>query len=58
MGSDDPPSFHAANCKRDGCDFSTLRSSMVQIYGDLEDHLKDEHGVDDEEWRDIREGLA
>jgi len=31
-----------------------MRTSMLAIYGDLEDHLKDEHGVDEDEWRRIR----
>lgn len=56
--TDDPPSFHAANCKVDECEWSTLRSSMVSLYGDLEDHLKDTHDYTEQEWRDARERLA
>lgn len=54
MTSKPSVSFHAANCKRDGCDWSTMRNSMLRIYGDLEDHMKDEHGLSEEEWRDLR----
>ena len=52
-----PPSFHAANCKLDDCEWSTLRTSMLAIYGDLEDHMRDEHAYSDEEWRDLRRRL-
>lgn len=55
--SDDPPSFHAANCRLDGCDWTTMRTSMIAIYGDLEDHMKDDHGYSEAEWRDARQRL-
>ena len=54
----EPPSFHAANCRLDDCEWSTLRSSMIQIYADLEDHLKQEHGYTEEQWRESRSELA
>lgn len=58
MPSDDPPAFHAANCSLSGCDWSTLRSSLVAVYADLEDHLKGEHDYTEAEWRDARRRLA
>lgn len=35
-----------------------MRSSMIDVYGDLEDHLKDEHDYSEAEWRDARRRLG
>jgi hypothetical protein len=51
------PSFHAASCRVGGCDWSTLRSSMLALYGDPQDHLKCEHDYSDAEWQDTRRRL-
>jgi hypothetical protein len=31
---------------------------MIEIYGDLEDHLKDDHGYSEDEWRETRNELG
>jgi len=51
------PSIHAVNCKVNDCTWSSLGTSMIRLYGDLEDHLKDEHEYSDQEWREARERL-
>lgn len=55
--TDKPSAFHSANCRVDDCDWGTLRTSMIGIFGDLEDHLKDDHGYTDAEWRESRNEL-
>jgi predicted small metal-binding protein len=54
----DSPALHAANCGLEGCDWSTMRASLVAVYGDLEDHLKDVHDYTEREWRDARDRLT
>lgn len=49
--------LHTGNCNLENCDWGTIRSSMVAVYRDLEDHLKDEHGYSEGEWRDARQRL-
>lgn len=55
--SDDPPSFHAIKCKLDGCEWSSLRSSWIRLYADMEEHMKEEHGYSESEWEDARSRL-
>lgn len=55
--SEKPPALHAVNCRIADCEWGAIRSSMIGLYGDLEDHLKDEHGYTEAEWRDTRRRL-
>lgn len=52
-----PQPLHAANCRLDDCEWGMIRSSMPAIYGELEAHLKDEHGYTDAEWQESRREL-
>ena len=56
--SDSAPALHAAKCSKDGCEWNTVAFDMIEIYGQLEDHLKEEHGYSQEQWRETREELA
>jgi len=56
--TEEAPAMHAANCKVDDCSWSTVAFDMITLYGDLEDHLKDEHDYSEEDWRDTREELG
>lgn len=51
----DSPSFDMARCKIDGCEWSTLTSAGV--YDKLREHLQEEHGYSDAEWREKRTEL-
>jgi hypothetical protein len=51
------PALHAANCRHEGCEWSTMATSMIGLYGDLEDHMKDEHDYTESEWREARRRL-
>lgn len=55
MSSSSPPSFDAARCNVDGCEWSVLTSTGV--YEEVREHLQDEHGYSDEEWRETRTRL-
>jgi len=56
--TEESPAMHMANCKKDDCSWSTVAFEMIELYGNLEDHLKDEHGYTEQEWRETREDLA
>lgn len=51
----DPPSFDLARCKVGDCDWSRLTS--VGVYDALREHLQEEHGYSDEDWREARSRL-
>jgi len=55
--SDDPPSFHAANCSIDGCDWGTLDTSMPALVENLRQHMIDTHDYTEDEWREAAEEL-
>jgi hypothetical protein len=50
-----PPSFDAARCTIDDCEWSTLTSTGV--YDELREHLQSEHDYSDAEWREARTKL-
>lgn len=55
MAMSKAPSFDLARCGLEGCHWSELTSAGV--YDALREHLQEEHGYSDEEWREARSRL-
>jgi len=56
--TEDSPSLHAAECRHEGCEWNTMAFSLIELYGELEDHLKAEHDYSQDDWQNAREKLA